>query len=111
MAYWLQTSCAQRPQAHLLVDIVSLTYKVHASAADVSDRAMELLRRSERRWLRRGATRPIVSAFTVGPTAVGGGGVDLAWLDRCRRLSKDYEYLTATSDGSSTARAILRGWP
>jgi hypothetical protein len=40
-----------------------------------------------------------------------GGGADLAWLGRCRRLGKDYEYLMATSEAViylATARLLLR---
>jgi putative transposase len=40
-----------------------------------------------------------------------GGGADLAWLGRYRRLSKDYEYLTATSEAViylARTRLLLR---
>jgi putative transposase len=44
----------------------------------------------QRRWLPPGATPPIVSPFAVVPRR---------WVvERYRRLSKDYEYLTATSE-------------
>ena len=40
-----------------------------------------------------------------------GGGADLAWLGRYRRLSKDYEYLTSTFAGelnrAEAARILL----
>jgi putative transposase len=51
----------------------------------------------QRRWLPPGATPLIVSPFTVVPRRWVVERT-FAWLGQCRRLSKDYEYLTAISE-------------
>jgi transposase len=50
-----------------------------------------------RRWLPAGAEPPVVPRFAVVPRR---WVVErsFAWLGRYRRLSRDYEYLTATSE-------------
>jgi putative transposase len=63
-----------------------------------------------RRWLPPGATPPIVSAFAVVPRRWVVERT-FAWLGRFRRLSKDYEYLTATSEAViylAMTRLLLR---
>jgi transposase len=63
-----------------------------------------------RRWLPPGATPPIVSAFAVVPRRWVVERT-FAWLGRYRRLSKDYEYLTATSEAViylAMTRLLLR---
>jgi putative transposase len=83
---------------HLLVDTLGLVCKVQVTAANVGDRdgAMALLGRRGR-WLPPGATPPIVSPFAVVPRRWVVERT-FAWLGRYRRLSKEYEYLTATSE-------------
>jgi putative transposase len=63
-----------------------------------------------RRWLPPGATPPIVSPFAVVPRRWVVERT-FAWLGRFRRLSKDYEYLTATSEAViylAMTRLLLR---
>jgi putative transposase len=63
-----------------------------------------------RRWLPPGATPPIVSPFAVIPRRWVVERT-FAWLGRFRRLSKDYEYLTATSEAViylAMTRLLLR---
>jgi putative transposase len=63
-----------------------------------------------RRWLPPGATPPIVSPFAVVPRRWVVERT-FAWLGRYRRLSKDYEYLTATSEAViylAMTRLLLR---
>ena len=62
------------------------------------------------RWLPPGATPPIVSRFAVVPRRWVVERT-FAWLGRYRRLSKDYEYLTATSEAViylAMTRLLLR---
>ncbi len=64
----------------------------------------------QRRWLPPGATPPIVSPFAVVPRRWVVERT-FAWLGRYRRLSKDYEYLTATSEAViylAMTRLLLR---
>ena len=63
-----------------------------------------------RRWLPPGATPPIVSPFAVVPRRWVVERT-FAWLGRYRRLSQDYEYLTATSEAViylAMTRLLLR---
>jgi putative transposase len=67
-----------------------------------------MLRRG--RWLPPDATPPIVSPFAVIPRQWVVERT-FAWLSRFRRLSKDYEYLTATSEAAiypAMTRLLLR---
>ena len=52
---------------------------------------------TRRRWLPAGAEPPVVPRFAVAPRR---WVVErsFAWLGRYRRLSRDYEYLTGTSE-------------
>ena len=64
----------------------------------------------QRRWLPPGATPPIVSPFALAPHRWVVERT-FAWLGRYRRLSKDYEYLTATSEAViylAMTRLLLR---
>jgi putative transposase len=64
----------------------------------------------QRRWLPPGATPPIVSPFAVVPRRWVVERT-FAWLGRFRRLSKDYDYLTATSEAViylAMTRLLLR---
>jgi transposase len=76
--------------------------------------AFQVVQRSDggrqRRWLPPGATPPIVSPFAVAPRRWVVERT-FAWLGRYRRLSKDYEYLTATSEAViylAMTRLLLR---
>jgi transposase len=76
--------------------------------------AFQVVSRSDggrrRRWLPPGATPPIVSAFAVVPRRWVVERT-FAWLGRYRRLSKDYEFLTATSEAViylAMTRLLLR---
>ena len=63
-----------------------------------------------RRWLPPGATPPIVSSFAVVPRRWVVERT-FAWLGRFRRLSKDYEFLTSTSEAVmylAMTRLLLR---
>jgi putative transposase len=62
------------------------------------------------RWLPPGVSPPIVSAFAVVPRRWVVERT-FAWLGRYRRLSQDYEYLTATSEAViylAMTRLLLR---
>jgi putative transposase len=62
------------------------------------------------RWLPPGATPPIVSPFEVVPRRWVVERT-FAWLGRFRRLSKDYEHLTTTSEAViylAMTRLLLR---
>jgi transposase len=63
--------------------------------------AFEVVQRSDggrqRRWLPPGVTPPIVSPFAVVPRRWVVERT-FAWRGRFRRLSKDYEHLTTTSE-------------
>ena len=64
----------------------------------------------QRRWLPPGATPPIVSPFEVVPRRWVVERT-FAWLGRFRRLSKDYEHLTTTSEAViylAMTRLLLR---
>jgi transposase len=76
--------------------------------------AFEVVQRADggrqRRWLPPGTTPPIVSPFAVVPRRWVVERT-FAWLGRFRRLSKDYEYLTATSEAViylAMTRLLLR---
>jgi transposase len=76
--------------------------------------AFKVVQRSDggrqRRWLPPGATPPIVSPFAVVPRRWVVERT-FAWLGRFRRLSQDYEYLTATSEAViylAMTRLLLR---
>jgi putative transposase len=76
--------------------------------------AFHVVQRSDggrrRRWLPPDATPPIVPPFAVVPRRWVVERT-FAWLGRFRRLSKDYEYLTATSEAViylAMTRLLLR---
>jgi putative transposase len=70
-------------------------------ARQVAGVALQVVRRRDggtgRRWLPADAEPPVLPRFAVAPRR---WVVErsFAWLGRFRRLSKDYEYLTATSE-------------
>ena len=70
-------------------------------ARDVAGITLQVVQRRDggrgRRWLPPGAEPPVVPRFTVAPRR---WVVErsFAWLGRYRRLSRDYEYLTSTSE-------------
>ena len=72
-----------------------------AWAREVAGVELQVVRRRDggtgRRWLPPGAEPPVVPRFAVAPRR---WVVErsFAWLGRYRRLSRDYEYLTATSE-------------
>jgi transposase len=72
-----------------------------AWAREVAGVAFQVVQRRDggtrRRWLPAGVEPPVVARFAVAPRR---WVVErsFAWLGRYRRLSRDYEYLTSTSE-------------
>jgi transposase len=113
-SYWAGWTAGDSPgcgTAGPMAATVGRSWTGHASTRGI---AFEVVRRSDggrqRRWLPAGATPPIVSPFAVVPRRWVVERT-FAWLGRFRRLSKDYEYLTATSEAViylAMTRMLLR---